>query len=64
MRKPYRAWVNQPSTLQPQHAKHGIRGIVVDFGNDDVRFYPVSGPTISFDTKHEWVSPLRGELVK
>lgn len=30
MKRTYRAWINQPSTLQPLHDKHGQRCIVVD----------------------------------
>lgn len=30
----YRAWIDQPSTLQPLHRLHGTRAIAVDDGDD------------------------------
>ena len=35
MIKPYRAWINQPSTLQPAHKYHGMQGIVLPCSYDD-----------------------------
>jgi hypothetical protein len=46
--KNYRAWINQPSTLQPDHALHGKRGIVVnDTGEDYVTIWFTEGPVHS-----------------
>lgn len=28
--RPYRAWINQPSTLQPLHTMHGMRCIAIN----------------------------------
>lgn len=45
---PRRMWVNQPSTLQPLHAWHGLNVIAVpDFGGGH-RCYPLAGDVISF----------------
>lgn len=33
--RPYRAWINQPSTTQPLHALHGKRCIAVKHIPDD-----------------------------
>ena len=35
----YRAWINQPSTLQPLHKLHGKRCIVHDTGEHSVTLY-------------------------
>ena len=46
--KNYRAWINQPSTLQPDHKDHGKRCIVVnDNGEQFVRIYFTEGPVLS-----------------
>lgn len=46
MSRPYRAWVNQPSTLQPLHSHHGTRVIAYD-GPDVTTIYFLSGDVIS-----------------
>lgn len=40
----YRAWINQPSTLQPFHKMHGAKCIVVDSGDGWVEAWFVEGP--------------------
>ena len=45
--RPYRAWIDQPSTLQPHHEMHGVKCIAVD--DDDTgegysTIYFVDGP--------------------
>lgn len=46
--KCYRAWINQPSTLDPDHDRHGKVGIVVnDDGDDYVTMFFTEGPTFS-----------------
>lgn len=48
--KCYRAWINQPSTLDPDHDHHGKVGIVVnDDGGDYVRIYFTEGAIFSRD---------------
>lgn len=49
MTKPniYRAWINQPSTLQPLHKLHGTRCIVADYGEDFFTIYFTEGPVHS-----------------
>lgn len=32
--RPYRSWINQPSTLQPLNYMNGMKCIVVDTGED------------------------------
>ncbi len=44
---PRRAWVNQPSGLQPAHIYHGMVGLVVNDSGGAARFYPISGDVIS-----------------
>lgn len=39
----YRAWINQPSTLQPLHNLHGKRCIVQDTGEDYVYIWFTEG---------------------
>lgn len=56
----YRAWINQPSTLQPDHALHGKRGIVVDdTGGDYVRIYFTEGPAFSLRIARLSISKFR-----
>lgn len=44
---PFRAWINQPSTLQPLHRLHGTRVLAVAEYDDIYRVYFLSGDTIS-----------------
>jgi hypothetical protein len=49
MRQAYRVWVNQPSTLQPDHNIHGALGIALEDPNvhpDCVDVYWVKGEAI------------------
>jgi len=41
--KIYRAWINQPSTLQPLHEYHGKRCIVNDTDDKTVTIYFTEG---------------------
>lgn len=43
----YRAWINQPSTLQSHHKMHGLRCIVQDDGNEYLRVWFTDGDTHS-----------------
>jgi len=42
-----RMWVNQPSTLQPDHALHGVNVLMLDEPGDYVYVWFVSGPIVS-----------------
>jgi hypothetical protein len=48
-RYPERVWINQPSTLQPDHDIHGVNVLAIQDGNDPnyARAYFLSGPTES-----------------
>jgi len=54
--KIYRAWVNQPSTLQPLHSLNGTKCIAVDTGNRSVRIYFTEGPVHSMEVLRECLS--------
>ncbi len=43
----YRAWINQPSTLQPDHDLHGRYCIVADTKEPYVKIYFTEGPVHS-----------------
>jgi hypothetical protein len=45
--RPYRAWINQPSTLQPHHDLHGRRCIAVDECNRYATIYFTEGEKFS-----------------
>lgn len=47
MMKPYRAWINQPSVLQPCHRWHGTNVIAYDEPSGNVTVYFLSGPVVS-----------------
>ena len=47
--KIYRAWINQPSTLQPLHRLHGTHCIAVEDRPGNVRLYFTEGPVHSMD---------------
>lgn len=53
----YRAWFNQPSTLQQHHDLHGKRCIVVDYNRPSVRVFFTEGAVHSMEV-------LRGCLSK
>lgn len=60
-RKPvrlYRAWINQPSTLQPLHKYHGKVCIAYDNHTDDLTVYFTSGPIHSMTVLRECVSQI------
>ncbi len=44
---PFRAWINQPSTLQPYHSLHGKRVIALHEYDDTYIVYFLSGDTES-----------------
>lgn len=54
--RPVRAWINQPSTLQTLHHRHGQRVLMVEHDDGSATLYPVSGPTISLLASVEVVS--------
>ena len=37
--KPFRGWINCPSTLDPYHDYHGRRVLVVHLSRNDIRAY-------------------------
>lgn len=42
-----RGWINQPSTLQPLHHRHGTR-VLIDLHDDGfATVYFISGPVVS-----------------
>ena len=45
----YRAWINQPSTLQPLHHMHGVKCIVEDNGGNTVTLYFTEGDVHSME---------------
>ena len=65
--KIYRAWINQPSTLQPTlqplHHMHGKRCIAVEDRPGNVRLYVrlyfTEGPVHSMDAKPLWISKVK-----
>jgi hypothetical protein len=54
----YRAWVNQPSTLQPLHSLHGIHCIVHDTGEKVVTLYFTEGDLHSTTAFRECISKI------
>lgn len=54
---PRRAWINQPSSLQPLHALHGTNVLVVADDTGFCRAYFLSGDVISIRVKRESLSP-------
>ena len=52
----YRAWVNQPSTLQPLHHLHGRHCIVHDKGEQSVTLYFTEGDLHSTTALRQCVS--------
>lgn len=52
-----RAWINQPSTLQPLHKLHGTNVLVHWIEDDDeVTIYFLSGPVHSQLASKLWLS--------
>jgi hypothetical protein len=54
--KLYRAWVNQPSTLQPLHKLHGKYCIVHDTGENSVTLYFTEGDLHSTTALRQCIS--------
>lgn len=55
-RWPQRAWINQPSTLQPLHARHGEKVLVVWEYDDTFNAFLLQGPTISEQMLGIWLT--------
>lgn len=51
----YRAWINQPSTLQPLHHLHGEAGIAIE-RDGHTTLYFVTGPVFSMVVDPLWLS--------
>lgn len=56
--KTYRAWINQPSALQPLHFMHGQRCIVEDNQEPSVRAWFTDGDTHSIQAPRECMSRM------
>lgn len=56
--KTYRAWVNQPSKLQPLHGFHGKKCIVNDYGDTVVTVWFTEGEIHSMVVPRNCVSKL------
>lgn len=54
----YRAWINQPSTLQPLHSLHGKRCIVHDTGDQSVTLYFTDGEVHSMTAMRQCISRI------
>jgi hypothetical protein len=54
--KTYRAWINQPSTLQPLHRLNGTRCIVQDTGERSVQVWFTEGDVHSMQVLRECLS--------
>lgn len=54
----YRAWVNQPSNLQPLHDFHGKNCIVNDSGDVTVTIWFTHGPVHSIVVPRNCVSRI------
>lgn len=52
----YRAWINQPSTLQPLHSLHATKCIAVDTGDRSIRIFFTEGPVHSMEVLRECLS--------
>lgn len=55
----YRAWINQPSTLQPLHDLHGQHCIAVDYGDGDVTIYFTEGAVHSMLVSNLCISQIK-----
>lgn len=51
-----RMWVNQPSTMQPMHDRHGQLVIAHHDYDDQWRCFPIAGNTVSFMANRLWLS--------
>jgi hypothetical protein len=58
MDKIYRAWINQPSTLQALHYLHGHHCIAQDKGEDHVRIFFTEGPVHSMRVPRQSISEI------
>jgi superfamily II DNA/RNA helicase len=54
----YRAFINQPSTLQPLHDRHGQRCIVYDIGGEFVVLYFTEGAVHSMEASRQCISRI------
>lgn len=56
----YRAWINQPSTLQPLNHMHGMKCIVHDEHKADgeVTLYFTEGDIHSMQARKLWISRI------
>jgi hypothetical protein len=54
----YRAWINQPSTLQPLHHLHGQRCIVDDKGDQSVTLHFTDGDVHSMTALRQCISRI------
>ena len=52
----YRAFINQPSTLQPLHDRHGQHCIVDDLGDNCVHVYFTEGDVHSMRVSRQCIS--------
>jgi hypothetical protein len=57
--KIYRAWINQPSTLQPLHRLHGTYCIAVEDRPGNVRLYFTEGAIHSMDADPICISKVK-----
>jgi len=55
----YRAWINQPSTLQPLHKLHGQRCIAQDTGGRTVRTWFTEGDVHSMQIMRKCLSKFK-----
>ncbi len=55
--KPVRCWINQPSTLQVCHDRHGENVLAMDDGNNMARVYALKGAGISQRIPQNCLSP-------
>lgn len=60
----YRAWINQPSTLQPLHHLNGTRCIVDDQRQKTVTLYFTEGKTHSMVAPRQCVSRVHLSAAK
>lgn len=56
---PYRAWINQPSTLDPLHHLHGMKCIAWNDRPGNVRLFFTEGPVHSMDAKPLWITKVK-----
>ena len=59
MKRTYRAWINQPSTLQPLNNLHGRYCIVEDDGDVTVRLWFTEGSVHSMQAPRNSVSEVK-----